>query len=54
MDEGTHIIDPDGEVVIIVHNPYAPFAVCNDENAPAEEPADSRESLSIIYSSYID
>ncbi|KAF7165289.1 hypothetical protein CNMCM5623_009511 [Aspergillus felis] len=44
MEEESHIIDPEGEVVIIVHNPNAPFAVWNDENAPVDEPADSQKS----------
>lgn len=45
MEEGTHVIDSDGEVVIIVHNPNAPFAVWNDESAQVEEPTNSGESL---------
>ncbi|GFF55513.1 hypothetical protein CNMCM6936_005639 [Aspergillus lentulus] len=44
MEEGTHVIDPDGEVVIIVHNPNAPFAVWNDESAQVEEPTKSEKS----------
>ncbi|GFF90472.1 hypothetical protein IFM47457_08500 [Aspergillus lentulus] len=44
MEEGTHVIDPDGEVVIIVHNPNAPFAVWNDESAQVEEPTNSEKS----------
>ncbi|GIC87613.1 uncharacterized protein Aud_003998 [Aspergillus udagawae] len=43
MEEGTHIIDPEGEVIIIVHNPNAPFAVWNDESAQVEEPVNSQK-----------
>jgi hypothetical protein len=49
MEEGTHIIDPEGEVIIIVHNPNAPFAVWNDECTQVEEPVNSRESLGTTY-----
>lgn len=45
MEEETYIIDPDGEVIIIVRNPNAPFAVWKDESAQAEKPAASGESL---------
>lgn len=54
MEEENHIIDPDGEVIIIVHNPNVRFAVWHDENAPAGESAEPRESPSIPYSSDID
>lgn len=26
MDRATHVIDPDGEVIIVLQNPNAPFA----------------------------
>jgi hypothetical protein len=45
MEEESHIINPEGEVIIIGHNPNAPFAVWNDESAQVVEPADSGESL---------
>ncbi|RHZ57294.1 BTB/POZ domain-containing protein [Aspergillus thermomutatus] len=46
MEEGTHIIDPEGEVIIVVRNPNAPFAVWNDESAQAGT-ADSQESNNV-------
>ncbi|RLL99207.1 hypothetical protein CFD26_104912 [Aspergillus turcosus] len=44
MEEETYIIDPDGEVTIIVRNPNAPFAVWKDESAQAEKPAASEDT----------
>jgi hypothetical protein len=43
MEEESHIINPEGEVIIIGHNPNAPFAVWNDESAQVVEPADSEK-----------
>ncbi|GIK05968.1 hypothetical protein Aspvir_010085 [Aspergillus viridinutans] len=48
MEEGIHIIDPEGEVIIIVHNPNAPFAVWTDESAQVEAPADSEKSDKVV------
>ncbi|EAL89219.1 hypothetical protein KXW98_007327 [Aspergillus fumigatus] len=49
MEEENHIIDPDGEVIIIVHNPNARFAVWHDENAPAGESAEPQKLDGIAY-----
>jgi hypothetical protein len=36
--EPTHVIDPDGEVVILLHGANAPFAPCNvDEKISSVE-----------------
>lgn len=31
MDEPTHVIDPDGEVIIVLKDANPPFAVCSDK-----------------------
>lgn len=37
MDEPTHIIDPDGEVIIILKDANLPFAVWPEEEMKDEE-----------------
>ncbi|CAI7624675.1 unnamed protein product [Penicillium manginii] len=37
MDHSTHIIDPDGEVIIVLRNANSPFAHPPENNAPGDD-----------------
>ncbi|KAL4889655.1 hypothetical protein BDV59DRAFT_185940 [Aspergillus ambiguus] len=43
MDHLTHILDPEGEVILVLSNPNPPFALWNEESVPNELLQDNSE-----------
>lgn len=44
MDHSTHIIDPDGEVIIVLHNANSHFAHPPENDVPADAPPEDDAS----------